>query len=429
VFVDEARITVKGGDGGRGCVSFRREKGVPRGGPDGGDGGRGGSVVLVVDEGLRTLIDFRYNRLFRAERGRHGEGGRRHGRSGEDLEVRVPPGTIVREPESGEILVDLVVPRSRFVAARGGRGGRGNARFAGSREKAPRWAEKGEPAEERDLLLELKLLADAGLVGMPNVGKSTILSRVSAARPRVASYPFTTLVPQLGVVRVDEHESFVLADLPGLIEGAHEGAGLGDRFLRHAERTRVLVHLLDAAAVEGRDPLNDFELVNDELREYGVGLERRPQIVALNKIDLPGARERAERLAEALERDGIRSHAVSGATGEGLTDLMAAVHGAVSAEEARAREADGKRAEKRYEPVEDVPVVERSEVGFAVTGKAVERAVAMTDLENEDAVRYLARRLKRMGVERALRRAGARDGDTVTIGEYEFVYRDERLKS
>jgi GTP-binding protein len=322
MLVDQARVHVKGGDGGRGCVAFRREKFVPKGGPDGGDGGAGGDVVAVADEGLTTLIDFKYRQHLRAGDGGHGEGGRRTGRRGADLVVRVPVGTIVRDARTGEVLADLVAHGQRAVLARGGRGGRGNARFATPTRRAPRIAEPGEPGEERWVELELRLLADVGLVGRPNAGKSTLLRRISAARPAVGDYPFTTLQPVLGVVELPDGRRFVAADIPGLIEGAHQGAGLGIQFLRHVARTRVLVYVVDLAAPEA--PLQALEVVRRELAEYDPGLARRPAIVALNKVDLPEARARADDAVAALAAHGVRGLAVSGATGEGVPALLEA---------------------------------------------------------------------------------------------------------
>lgn len=322
MFVDEARIQAYGGDGGNGCVSFRREKFVPRGGPDGGDGGDGGSVVLVADPGETTLLAFRYRPIFRAPRGRHGEGSNRTGRSGEDLVVPVPVGTIV-EDAAGALLADLSVEGERLVAARGGRGGRGNARFATSTNRAPRRADPGQPGEERALRLELKLLADVGLVGFPNVGKSTLLSRLSAARPKIADYPFTTLEPHLGVVDAGPRGSFVLADIPGLIEGAHAGSGLGDRFLRHVERCRLLLHVVDPTA-PGRHPILDIRTIRRELRRYGGALAAKPQILVVNKMDALQDAALLERIRAFARRRRIELRTVSAVTGEGLDGLVAA---------------------------------------------------------------------------------------------------------
>jgi GTP-binding protein len=321
-FIDEAKIHVKAGDGGRGCIAFRREKFMPKGGPSGGDGGRGGSVIFVADPQLSTLLDFRYRREYEAARGEHGMGSDCNGKNGEDLVVPVPVGTSLSELTTGDPVADLVSPGQRFVAARGGLGGRGNMHFATSTNQTPRYAEPGTPGEERDLRLELKLLADAGLLGFPNVGKSTFISRVSRARPKIADYPFTTLVPHLGVVSLSDQRSFVMADIPGLIVGAAEGAGLGTRFLRHVERTRALLHLLEISIDEGREPERDFDALCAELERYDPVLARRPQVVALNKIDLPDVRDLFPEVRERFERRGIPLHAVSAATGEGIPEVL-----------------------------------------------------------------------------------------------------------
>jgi len=323
MFIDRAVIYVKAGDGGNGIVSFRREKYVPKGGPNGGDGGHGGDVTLVADEGLSTLLDFQHRRHFRAQRGAHGEGSNRHGRRGGSLIIPVPVGTIIRNNMTKEILGDLLQHAQRVVVARGGRGGRGNARFATATRRVPRQAEGGGAGEERTIELELRLIADVGLVGFPNAGKSTLLSRVSAARPKIADYPFTTTEPYLGVVGLPDGRSFVLADIPGLIEGASQGAGLGHTFLRHIARTSVLIHLIDLAAPD-RDPVPDFHTVNDELRRYDPALQQRPMLVALNKIDLSEGRARAEEAQAAIYALGYRVFLISGATGEGLDALMVA---------------------------------------------------------------------------------------------------------
>jgi GTP-binding protein len=325
VFVDEVEIQVRAGDGGRGCVSFRREKFVPRGGPNGGDGGRGGSVIIEADEGLGTLLDFRYRRHYAAARGRHGEGSDRHGKSGEDLVLRVPVGTTVREQGTGLLLGDLTRHGERLDIARGGRGGRGNARFATSTHRAPRHAEPGEAGEERALRLELRLLADVGVVGFPNAGKSTLVSRLSAARPRIADYPFTTLVPTLGLVRLDEERTFVMADVPGLIPGAAEGKGLGLRFLRHLERTRLLLHLLDLDPATGRDPVDDWRTIQAELETYSPELAARPQLIVANKTDLDGAAPRLARVARFGRRRALPVIPIAARTGQGLDALRSAI--------------------------------------------------------------------------------------------------------
>jgi GTP-binding protein len=332
LFIDTAKIFIKGGDGGKGIVAFQREKYVPFGGPSGGDGGDGGSVVMLCDRGLRTLVDFRYRTQFKAGRGMHGQGDNKFGKSGDDVVVRVPPGTIIKDAETGDILWELMGDGERVVAAKGGKSGRGNARFATSTNQAPRYSESGKPGEERWIHLELKTLADAGLVGLPNAGKSTLLSRVSAARPKIADYPFTTLEPNLGVVDLGEGKSFVLVDIPGLIEGAHAGKGLGHEFLRHVERTRVLIHLVDASGFEGRDPVEDYRTLRSELALYDPALAERPFIVAANKIDLPESRPNFERLRSAVA-EGVEVFAVSAVTGEGIRELMRAVSRKIDASE------------------------------------------------------------------------------------------------
>ncbi|HUI42579.1 MAG TPA: GTPase ObgE [Terriglobia bacterium] len=325
MFIDEASIRVAGGGGGNGCVAFRREKYVPRGGPSGGDGGHGGSVYLESNHHLNTLLQFRYKREFTAERGRHGEGSNRHGRDGEDLVLALPAGTVVYDEASGEKLFDFDTPGERYLAARGGRGGRGNARFATSTHQAPRRAHPGRPGEERALRLELKLLADVGLVGFPNVGKSTLISRLSAARPRIADYPFTTLEPCLGVVALDLERSFVMADIPGLIAGAHEGKGLGIRFLKHIERTRLLVHLIDVAEESGRDPVDDYCVILAELESFSPAVAAKPMLLVASRADAAGDGARLETLRRFARERGEPLYEISGVTGQGLEDLKRAI--------------------------------------------------------------------------------------------------------
>lgn len=328
MFIDQAKVYVKGGDGGNGCLSFRREKYIPKGGPDGGDGGDGGSVIFVTDPGLLTLVDFRHRRHLRARRGAHGEGSKRSGRRGADLVVSVPVGTIVRDASTGEVIADLAEEGQRATIASGGRGGRGNARFATATHRAPRRADPGEPGGELHIEMELRLLADVGLVGLPNAGKSTLLRRISAARPKVGDYPFTTTEPTLGVVRIEAGASFVVADLPGLIEGAHLGAGLGHAFLRHTARTRVLIHLVDASSPQ--DPVQGFSAIRRELGLHDPSLLDRPTIVALNKMDLPEARARLAELLTRFSALGVRAMPISGATGEGLDELIHAAYAALT---------------------------------------------------------------------------------------------------
>lgn len=425
MFYDYAKVYVQAGAGGNGCVAFRREKYVPHGGPAGGDGGRGGQVIFRADEGLNTLVDFRFKKHLRAGRGQHGMGSRKNGRQGEDLVVKVPIGTSVRREEDGRLVADLTVHGQEAVIARGGRGGRGNVHFKSSTRQAPAFAEKGEPGEELTAVLELKLLADVGLVGFPNAGKSTILSRVSAARPKIAGYPFTTLEPHLGVVRVDEGTSFVLADIPGLIEGAHSGAGLGHRFLRHIERTRLLIHVLDAAGSEGRDPLEDFRAINREMQEYDPRLGTRLQLIAANKMDIPHAEENLLRLQDALGME-YEIFPISAATGDGLERLIF---------RAAALLADI----PRVLPDEPQPQDEEEDVcgaglfsidvepdgTFVVRGRDVERRVIMTDLENPEALHYLQQGLRHLGVEEALIGQGIKPGDSVRIGSFVFEYQED----
>jgi GTP-binding protein len=330
MFIDEAKIFVKAGDGGRGCVSFRREKFVPKGGPDGGDGGKGGDVVLRADRNLRTLLDFRYKQRYTAERGEHGRGKDQTGREGSDRVLYVPVGTVIRDVSSGEVLADFVQHEQQFIAAQGGRGGRGNARFKSPTNQAPRHAQPGEIGEEHWLTLELKLLADVGLVGLPNAGKSTLLARISAARPKIAPYPFTTLTPQLGIVRLREDQTCVVADIPGLIEGAHEGRGVGHQFLRHIERTSLLIHLVDMTVPGEDDPLTNFEMVTHELQAYESALVKKPQLVVATKMDIPSTKEAWERFQPAIVARGFRVMAVSAVTGEGVGTLLDEIHRALT---------------------------------------------------------------------------------------------------
>ena len=321
-FIDEAKIYVKAGDGGRGCVSFRREKFIPRGGPDGGDGGHGGDVIIRASLSRRTLLDLKYRQHHVAKHGSHGEGSKRTGKDSQDVEIVVPVGTVVRDAETGELLSDLAADGASFIVAKGGMGGRGNARFATATHQTPRFAQPGIPGEERWITLELKLLADVGIVGLPNVGKSTFISRVSAARPKIADYPFTTLVPHLGVVQYGEHESFVIADIPGLIEGAHEGMGMGMRFLRHVERTSVLLHIIDISTESHEGAWHDYELINRELGLFSPDMLKKPQIVAIGKTDLPTTRERMKKDMDIFAQKGIKVLTFSAATGEGVPQLV-----------------------------------------------------------------------------------------------------------
>lgn len=429
MFVDEVEIGVKSGAGGNGIIAFRREKFVPRGGPNGGDGGKGGDVVLLPDGRLTTLIDFRYKRNYKAERGGDGDQKNMTGKNGADLVLKVPVGTQVYDKDTGELIADLVTEGEPVVIAKGGRGGRGNQHFATPTVQTPRIAENGEPGEERHLRFELKLLADVGLIGFPNVGKSTLIAQVSAARPKIADYPFTTLVPNLGVVRVDEERSFVMADIPGLIEGAHAGAGLGDRFLRHVERTRLLVHIIDVSGFTERDPAEDFGAINRELELYSPALAQLPQVVAFNKIDVPGARETAEPLAKALEDRGLHTFMISAATGEGVQPLIFFLSDELLKLDKIVPTPAETREIVRIAPDQlDERGFEVEKVGdheFVVKGKGIERTVAMSHLNSDEAVRRLHRKLERVGVIKRLEESGVENGDTVRIGAIEFDYASE----
>lgn len=425
MFYDQAKIYVKAGDGGAGAVAFRREKYVPEGGPSGGDGGRGGNIIFIADEGLRTLIDFRYKRHYKADRGEHGQGKNMHGKGGENLILRLPAGTVVKDFESGEILADLTDHQQEVVIARGGRGGRGNARFMSNTNKAPTLAENGEPGEERWLVLELKLLADVGLVGLPNVGKSTIISQVSAAKPKIADYHFTTLVPNLGVVKIDDF-SFVMADIPGLIEGAHTGAGLGHEFLRHTERTRLILHVLDISGSEQRDPLEDFRIIREELRQYSPQLAERPMIVVANKMDLPGATENLDRLNEALKGQ-YEIYSVSAATGEGLEQVMfriAQILPELPVPQTIVSEQE--QMEYRYSQAGKDQRFQITKEGdlFVIKGKEVEKHVAMTLFDSEEGLYRFQTILRVMGIDDALRAEGIREGNKVQIGGVEFEWKE-----
>ena len=428
MFVDQVKIYVKGGDGGNGMVAFRREKYVPKGGPAGGDGGKGADVIFEVDEGLRTLMDFRYQRHFKAPRGENGRPKGQHGRGAKDMIVKVPPGTVVRDDDTGEIIADLTRHGERVVIAKGGRGGRGNIRFATPRNPAPEIAENGEPGQERYVVLELKLLADVGLVGFPSVGKSTLLSVVSSARPKIADYHFTTIVPNLGVVETEDGRSFVMADLPGLIEGAHQGAGLGLQFLRHIERTKVIVHVIDMGAVEGRDPYKDFVTINKELKEYNLRLTERPMIIVANKMDVPGAEENLQKFKETLTED-IPIFPISSITKKGVRELLFAIADTLekAPDFSLHEEADQtvNRVVYKYEkPEQDFVITRDPDGAFVLSGEKIEKLFKLTDFSRDESVRRFARQMRGMGVDEALRERGAKDGDTVRLLDFEFEFID-----
>ncbi|WP_210366760.1 GTPase ObgE [Bacillus sp. REN3] len=428
MFVDQVKIYVKGGDGGDGMVAFRREKYVPKGGPAGGDGGNGANVVFQVDEGLRTLMDFRYQRHFKALRGEHGMSKNQHGKNAKDMIVKVPPGTVVTDADTGQVIADLTENGQQAVIAKGGRGGRGNSRFATPANPAPELSEKGEPGQEREITMELKLLADVGLVGFPSVGKSTLLSVVSAARPKIAEYHFTTIVPNLGMVETEDGRSFVLADLPGLIEGAHSGVGLGHQFLRHIERTRVIVHVIDMAATEGRDPYEDYVTINNELKEYNLRLTERPQIIVANKMDMPDAEGNLKDFKEKLEDD-YPIFPISALTREGLRELVFVIADLLEQTpefpliEEVEEESDVNRVMYKHEAEEKGFAISRDPDGsFVISGDSIERLFKMTDFSREESVRRFARQMRGMGVDEALREKGATDGATVKILDYEFEF-------
>lgn len=402
--------------------SFRREKYVAKGGPDGGDGGRGGDIIFIADPNLNTLMDFRYKKKFAAKRAGDGHTNNKQGADGEDVVVKVPPGTLIKDEATGEVIADLTEAGQKFIAAKGGRGGRGNARFVTSVHRAPTFAEGGEPGTERNLLLELKLLADVGLVGYPSVGKSSMISKISAAKPEIAAYHFTTLTPVLGVVSLGAGHSFVVADIPGLIEGAHEGKGLGHDFLRHVERTKVIIHVLDISGLEGRDPIEDYQKINQELMLYNERLARRPQIVAANKMDLPEARENFAKIAEYIKKEGHEIFPVSAATGEGLPELVQRASQLLSE---YVEEPETISGEAVYKAVPEEPyTVRRDDDGaFVVEGKEIEKIVAMTNFDNDEALRRFQLAWRRIGIDDTLRERGIKEGDTVRIRGIEFEFK------
>ena len=418
MFIDHAKVYIKGGDGGNGCVAFRREKYVPMGGPYGGDGGRGGNVIFVAEEGMTTLMDFRYRKHFKAERGTHGLGKNQHGAWGEDLIVKVPIGTIIRDDDTGDLLADLTADGQEAIIAKGGRGGKGNSHFSNAMHKAPSMAEKGEVGQERWISMELKLLADVGLVGFPNAGKSTLISQVSAARPKIADYPFTTLIPNLGVVSTREHESFVIADIPGLIEGAHEGVGLGHDFLRHIERTKVILFVLDAAQVDGRDVQEDLRVLQEELALFNPELAKRPYLIVANKLDIPGAEERYLALQAIY---GEKVMAISAASSQGVRDLMEKTYALLQSIPEEEKSTEEVRVIRRYE---DEPpfVIEVVNGVYQVSGKRIENLVNMSNLDQEESLQKFQRTIERMGLEAALREKGIKDGDMVQICDLEFEF-------
>ena len=433
MFLDEVKIFVRSGDGGNGLVAFRREKYVPKGGPAGGDGGRGANVVFIVDEGLRTFMDYRYQKKFVAPNGENGMSKGMHGRKSKDLYLKVPPGTVIRDTDTGEVLADLVEHEQEVIVARGGRGGRGNCRFATPSNPAPEIAENGEPGEERNLTLELKLMADVGLVGFPSVGKSTLLSITSKAKPKIADYHFTTLAPNLGVVETKDHRSFVMADLPGLIEGASQGVGLGHQFLRHIERTKVIVHVIDMSATDGRDPYEDYKVINAELGEYKMRLLERPQVVVANKMDIPVASENLVEFKKRLAEDGedVDIVEISAFTRNNIDNLLYKISDILDNTDPNMlyeldteEESMENRVIYKHKPKDETFKITRDDTGaYVVSGPGIERAFLMTDFNRDASVRRFAQQMRSMGVDDALRERGCKNGDTVKIlkGEFEFV--------
>ena len=425
-FIDRAQITVKAGDGGHGKSAFRHEKFMPKGGPSGGDGGRGGDVIFRADRNLNTLLSFRYHRKFTAKNGENGEHKNQYGKNAQPLYVHVPPGTVVTDEKTGEVLADLSEADTEALIARGGRGGRGNAKFANAANRAPTFAEFGEPGESRRLILELKLLADVGLVGYPSVGKSSLVASCSAARPEIADYHFTTLTPVLGVVQTDYEKSFVMADIPGLIEGAADGVGLGHDFLRHVERTRLILHIVDASGIEGRDPVEDYHKINAELARYSEKIARRTQILVANKIDLPSSKEHLPRLRELAAREGLTFFAISAATRAGVQELIDHVGTWLDTHvpEPETEEDAVKVYDQNAIDDEDVTISRNDAGDFIVSGKALEKLVAMTNFNNDEAVRRFQYIWRLKGLDEKLRERGIKEGMTVHIGDMAFDYQE-----
>ncbi|MFD0962341.1 GTPase ObgE [Paenibacillus chungangensis] len=430
MFVDKAKIFVKGGDGGDGIISFRREKYVENGGPAGGDGGNGGDLVFQVDEGLRTLMDFRYQKHFKAQRGERGKVKSMHGASADDTIVRIPPGTVIIDDDTGETIADMTRHGQKVVVAKGGRGGRGNCRFATPSNPAPYIAENGEEGQERWIVLELKVMADVGLVGFPSVGKSTLLSVVSGAKPKIGAYHFTTLSPNLGVVDVGDGRSFVMADLPGLIEGAHEGVGLGHEFLRHVERTRVIVHVVDMSGSEGRDPFDDWKKINEELKLYNAKLEDRPQIIAAGKMDMPDAADQLELFREQLLEECYDNYTImpiSSLTKQGIQELLYKAADVLDetadvVEVEEVKEVEERKVYTFESKKEAAFTIRRDNEEYVVESEEIKRYMKRFNLTSYDAVMRFARMLRKMGVDDELRKRGAKDGDVVRIEDYSFEF-------
>jgi len=423
MFIDYVKIIAKSGNGGNGAVTFRREKYVAAGGPDGGDGGRGGSIYFTVDPDMNTLLDFRFKRKFHAEDGKNGEGGHRFGKSGEDLYIKVPIGTIVKDAETGKVVVDLSEKGQTELILPGGRGGKGNSHFATSTRQAPRFARDGEKGIEKEFILELKLLADVGLLGFPNVGKSTFISKVTSAKPKIADYHFTTLVPNLGVVKGEFGDSFVIADIPGIIEGASEGTGLGLQFLRHIERTRLLLHFLDISGSEGRNPVEDFEVINTELKKYSEKLSTRKQVIVANKIDVMQDDTLYQEVEKLAKEKGIEIFKISAATGEGIKELMQVISKLLKElPKEETIEASDERVVYTLKDDKEEFEVEIIEGEYIVSGPAVERLMGRVNIQDNESMHYFQKQLSQLGIEAKLKAMGIKEGDSVKMLEWEFEW-------
>lgn len=424
MFTDYVKIHAQAGKGGNGAIAFRREKYVAAGGPDGGDGGKGGDVYFKVDKDANTLIEFRYTKKFKAENGQNGEGGHRYGKSGEDLYIPVPIGTIIKDAKTEEVLADLSEPEETALILKGGRGGKGNSHFATSTRQAPRFAQDGEPGEEKELILELKLLADVGLIGFPNVGKSTFLSVVTSATPKIANYHFTTIEPNLGVVKTEFGDSFVIADIPGIIEGASEGTGLGIQFLRHIERTRILLHFIDVSGMEGRDPVDDYYKINEELKKYSDKLSKRTQIIVANKIDSMQDEKLYSELEKVANENNQKIFKISGVTGEGVNNLMKYVSDLLKTLP-KENLVEVKEQEKVYTLEQEVPfTIEKEKGTFIVKGEKVDSIMRRVNIGDYESLFYLHKKLDEIGLNKALKKQGIREGDIVKIGDYEMEWED-----
>lgn len=420
MFTDYTKITIKAGDGGNGAATFRREKYVAAGGPDGGDGGNGGNIYFQVDKDKNTLIDFRYNRKFKAKNGENGSGSHCNGKYGEDLYIKVPIGTVVKDAKTGQVIADLSKPNQKELILKGGRGGRGNSHFATSTRQAPRFSEDGEKGEEKEIILELKLLADVGLLGFPNVGKSTFLSIVTDAKPKIANYHFTTIIPNLGVVKTKNGDGFVIADIPGIIEGASEGVGLGIQFLRHVERTRLLLHFLDVSGEEGRNPVDDFYAINNELKKYSEKLAKRKQIIVANKMDVVNE-EILKQVEELAKKEELELYKISGATKQGVQELIDYVEKTL---QTLPKEDLIEYEDRKVYTLEDEEkwTIKKEDGVFIVSGKAIQRLMGRVNIEDNESIYYLQKSLKNMGIDAKLKEMGVCEGDTVILDDWELEW-------